>query len=269
MYSIAILDDEDACVEDLRTRVMGHPLASQFDISVCTSAPELVSLAEKRHIDVLFADIRLSGATGDEDNASAGQADGIDVVKSLDLQALGTQVIYVTGLDGMYARVRRSQMAQFLMKPVRTDELYSVIDKALVGVCTWKPKIIQVRHAYGVCMIDPRDVAYVKSEKRNVEVHYRNKKHRRVPMRLTDMYEQLPDFFFQVHRSYIVNLGYVNELRREPNQQKFMLELTNGDMLTVPRKRWQAVVDALEQYKHSYNRAVCCDPVETRNSGEA
>ena len=121
MYRLAILDDNSLQAEDLKQRISRHPQADDFEIATCSSAEELNSLRNVSGIDILFCDICL----GQDD------ADGVSIVKESRLSEHGTQIVYVTGHSGMYGRVRNIVDSFFLMKPIRDDELFHIIDQAI------------------------------------------------------------------------------------------------------------------------------------------
>lgn len=233
VYCLAVFDDEAIWAEDLRSRILRHPLSSEFDINLCSTEAELRELASKQHVDVLFADICLNGQGGASDK------DGVDIVLDLNLQAQGTQIVYVTGVEGTYSRVRKAQVTHFLMKPVRDDELYSVLDKAILAVRSWAPRLLVLHCLQGECRIDPREIVYVESDKRKVRIHRVSGRALCTYMKLSDIQELLPSPFFQVHRSYIVNMDYADTLHKES------LELKTGDIVPVARGRQCAVQEAL------------------------
>lgn len=232
LYCLVILDDEAAWAEDLRARIMRHPAAGGFDVELCHSSNELVDFYRLRHIDILFADICLGDVAA---------ANGIDVVSSLNLRARGTQVVYVTGLDDMYGRVRASQMsAHFLKKPVRDEELYSVLDKAVLAVESWSPKPIILDCFEGKSRIDPRKIMYVEVKGRTLYINLENTPNPlHVNERLFEFKKMLPDFFYQVHRSYLVNMHYAQTLAART------LCLCDGTKIPVPPARHAAVQEAL------------------------
>ncbi len=205
MFCLAVLDDESACAEDLRTRIMHHPSASEFRVWTCQTVDDLAELCGEQHIDVLFADICLGGSDG---------IDGVNAVSRLNLQVHGTQIVYVTGMDGMYTRVRRAQMsAQFLQKPVRDEELFSVLDTALLAVGSWKPEILYLECRQGMSRIDPRDVMYIEAKGRKKVFFFEDGsllEHEKNTM--DELLSMLPYFFIKTHRSYIVNMYYARTL---------------------------------------------------------
>ena len=53
----------------------------------------------------------------------------------------------------------------------------------------------------------------------------------------------LPDYFLQIHRSFLVNLHYTASLRR------YSLELSNGAQLPIPEKKYKWLREYLEQHR--------------------
>ena len=232
LYRLVILDDEPCQAEDLRNRILSHPQADEFEVVTCTSAKGLEAEIKQSRIDILFTDICL-----DQDGC-----DGVDLVESLHVRDAGTQVVFITGFNGMYARVRQASDSFFLMKPIRDDELFHVMDRALAVLAKQAKEVLLIHSIEGELVVQPSDILYIESWKRVVEIHLLNGDSPRAYMRLADMLDMLPASFVQCHKSYIVNMAHVTSLHTDS------LSLASGKELAVARGRRRQTQEAFEQY---------------------
>ena len=232
MYRLVILDDEPCQAEDLRNRILSHPQADEFEVVTCTSAQGLEAEIKQSRIDILFTDICL-----DQDGC-----DGVDLVESLHVRDAGTQVVFITGFNGMYARVRQASDSFFLMKPIRDDELFHVMDCALAVLAKQAKKVLLIHSIEGELVVQPSDILYIESWKRVVEIHLLNGDAPRAYMRLADMLDMLPAGFVQCHKSYIVNMAHVTSLQGDS------LQLSTGAKLAVARSRRRQVQEEFERF---------------------
>ena len=232
LYRLVILDDEPCQAEDLRNRILSHPQADEFEVVTCTSAQGLEAEIKQSRIDILFTDICL-----DQDGC-----DGVDLVESLHVRDAGTQVVFITGFNGMYARVRQASDSFFLMKPIRDDELFHVMDCALAVLAKQAKKVLLIHSIEGELVVQPSDILYIESWKRVVEIHLLNGDAPRAYMRLADMLDMLPAGFVQCHKSYIVNMAHVTSLQGDS------LQLSTGAKLAVARSRRRQVQEEFERF---------------------
>ena len=234
LYRLVILDDEPCQAEDLRNRILSHPQADEFEVVTCTSAKELEAEIEQSCIDILFTDICL-----DEDGC-----DGVDLVENLHVCDAGTQVVFITGFNGMYARVRQASDSFFLMKPIRDDELFHVMDRALDVLAKRASEVLLIRSNEGELVVQPSDILYIESWKRVVEIHLLNGDAPRAYMRLADMLDMLPASFVQCHQSYIVNMAHIVSLHSDS------VQLSSGFTIPVARSRRAKVQEAFDNFWH-------------------
>ena len=234
MYRLVILDDEPCQAEDLRNRILSHPQADEFEVVTCTSAKGLKTEIKQSRIDILFTDICL-----DEDGC-----DGVDLVENLHVRDAGTQVVFITGFHGMYARVRQASDSFFLMKPIRDDELFHVMDRALDVLAKRASEVLLIRSIEGELVVQPLDILYIESWKRVVEIHLLNGDAPRAYMRLADMLDMLPASFVQCHKSYIVNMAHIVSLHSDS------VQLSSNFTIPVARSRRAKVQEAFDNFWH-------------------
>ncbi len=116
--AILIVEDERIVAKDLRETLseMGYDV-----IGIARSSDEAIACASARRPDLVLMDIRISGLR-----------DGIETAAVLK-EALGLPVIYLTAFadEAMVERAKGTEPYGYLLKPVKTAELRSMIEIAV------------------------------------------------------------------------------------------------------------------------------------------
>ena len=82
--------------------------------------------------------------------------------------------------------------------------------------------------------LQPKELLYVEAKNVRSELHFRE----RLVMAqesLSEWEKKLPDYFLRIHRSYLVNTGYITRLER------YCVHLIGGDVLPVPAKKYSQI----------------------------
>lgn len=121
-YKIAICDDTEAdrnYIKDLVTR-WAHSSNQQIDIHLFSSAEEfLFEYEEDKGYQILLLDIEM------------GKMDGVTMAKKLRETNDSAQIIFVTGYSDYFAEGYEVSALHYLMKPVKEDKLFEVLDRAV------------------------------------------------------------------------------------------------------------------------------------------
>ena len=132
-------------------------------------------------------------------------ANGIDLVKRYFPAGCGTQVIYVTGFVEYCTSVYRTEHLYFLVKPFAQDDLDDALSRAFER---------KVRIHAGAEEIE----AYAS---------------------LSDLSAELPASFIQCHKSFLVNMDHVKELKADS------VVLSSNQVVPVSQKRRKFVREAV------------------------
>lgn len=98
------------------------------------------------------------------------------------------------------------QPVSYISKPFKTNDVAA----ALEIIAHKLPEMLEVRGANGTEQLNPSDIIFIKSDGVYVELH--TVKGMVVQRKLLkDIMSQLPDFFLRVHRSYLVNINYLEQ----------------------------------------------------------
>ncbi len=227
--NLLILEDDPEYQKVLRDMVATYPGSTGLVVDVISSISTLEALvASGTRIDIFMTDINLG-----QDKPS-----GIEVVRRYFAASGKTQVIYISGYVEYCTPVYQTDHTYFLLKPVKQSDLNAALDKAVTNlrgsVCA--PVVLQ--HSGTVTMVDPVNIEYVESDRRKVRVFTVSGRMFETYSTLGDMLAMLPDSFIQCHKSYLVNMAEIAEMRADG------VLLRSGSEVPVSQRQRRAVRDA-------------------------
>lgn len=237
MYNVVIVEDDPAQACALEDMVKKHPQGESFQITCIgdiDSLSQMASASSGGHsIDLLFMDICLPD-----------DVNGIDVVRRLFPYASKTQVVYVSGYAEYCTKAYQSEHVYFLLKPVEQASLFDAIDKALANVESWESQPIGLSVGGNVVRVDPEQIEYIESVRRKIRVCVEGRDIEAYGS-LAHMMEVLPKSFMQCHKSFIINIARVSELRSDE------LVMMSGARIPVSQKRRRVVKEELLRFLRS------------------
>lgn len=192
---IAICDDEKILQEELK-REIDRYFNSLDVLTVCfCSGESLLADFEKNQYDLVFLDIEMKGLNG------------LQVANCLHEKKKDLPIVLVTSHTELAMEGYEVQAFRFLAKPINRSKLQSTL-KAVENLIFDDDKISITSNGlqrYITC----KSICYIKSE--NVYLNIvTTKENYLVRQKLKELIRQLTaKRFMQVHRSFVVNLKYV------------------------------------------------------------
>lgn len=246
MIRAIVADDEVLARQKLR-----QLLRDDQDIEIvgeCATALEAIELVRAANPDLLFLDIQMPGM------------DGFDVVDALVGQAGASvpQVIFTTAYDQYAVRAFEVNAVDYLLKPFTRERLQTAIqrvrEKAGVrppengaggsAVNLYTNRII-FKSRGRILFLPVSDIRWIGAEGNYVRLCTANENHL-LRETMAHLQERLdPRGFLRVHRSFIVNLKYVKEVRREPDGDSVVI-LDTGQKVAMGRSYRSSLGDRLQ-----------------------
>ena len=226
-YTMVVFDDDAKQAQNLLEQVTSLPQSQAYVAEAITDILELRSRLSACTVDILLMDIRIEG----------NPIDGIEAVRRFSPPHSPVQTIFVTGFDTYHSSAYRAKPVWFLMKPVKQEELEEAVDAALANLEDRADRTFLVRTATSERAISPVALRYVESNKRTLSFHMGDKTINSTG-KLSDVMGQLPGYFVQCHKSFAVNMGFVEELG------KTEIVLTTGERVPVSQRRYAEVRSA-------------------------
>ena len=254
-----IVDDEPLARRGIQKRLQAHP-----DVEVvgeCESAEEAVEAIRSLRPDLVFLDIQMPGATG------------FAVIERVDVEPVPV-FVFVTAYDAHAIRAFEANALDYLLKPVDDERFARAVERAVRAVkdrqtvaeaSAWRarllallgtgsgaveaapraepaaptptplrPERIPVRDSGRILLLDPGDIDWIEAEGDYVRVHCGARSYL-IREGISSIEARVAGTaLVRIHRSTIVNVGRVQELRPRENHD-FTVVLANGTSLRLSR----------------------------------
>ncbi|WP_283133224.1 LytR/AlgR family response regulator transcription factor [Rhizohabitans arisaemae] len=212
---VLAVDDEQPALDDLAYLLRADPRVADVGLARDgEGALKLVdrALAEGRPIDAVFLDIHMRGL------------DGVVLGRLLTRFAQPPRIVFVTAYEGHAVDAFEIKAEDYLLKPVRPERLAEAIRRVAGGrgaadgpappeASGGSPGTIPVELAGVTRFVQVADVWYVEAQGDYARLHTATGSHLvRIP--LAALEERWSGAgFVRVHRSHLVALRYIDELR--------------------------------------------------------
>ena len=210
-----VVDDEAPAREELAWLLARDARVGR--VRSAGSAPEALRALEAEPVDVVFCDVKMPGL------------DGLDLARVLARFAQRPHVVFVTAYDEHALAAFDLSATDYVLKPVRAERLAEAVRRVVQAVeaasragrppTTPEPaaepedETIAVELAGVTRFVQRSRVRYVEAQGDYARLHTATSSHLvRVP--LTTLEERWgPAGFVRIHRSTLVALGHVDEIR--------------------------------------------------------
>ena len=229
-YRVAIVDDSsiDAAfvahileewAEDRQVAVQ----VERFD----AAEKFLFRYAEDKAWDILLLDIEM------------GAMDGVTMAKKVRAQNEVVQIVFITGYSDYIAEGYEVAALHYLMKPVKEDKLFTVLDRALEKR-RQEDGCLNLESAGEMVRIPFYEIRYLDVRQNYVTVHA--KLDFTVKRTLGEFEKELDNRFCRVGRALIINLKYIRRVSKTEGH------LSDGTVLPLPRGAYDALNRAIIQH---------------------
>jgi len=249
MIQAVLADDEVLARQKLRQLLREIP-----EIEIVgegATASETIDLVRATKPDLLFLDVRMP------------DMDGFDVVG--ELAAPGTQlpcIIFTTAYDRYALRAFEIHAVDYLLKPFTLERFRSATQRALEHIKSIKqnPQGTAPKSSNGtpyttrivfkskgrILFLPVSEICWIGAEENYVRICTKSETHL-LRETMTHLEEKLdPNTFLRVHRSSIVNLQYVKEVRPEIDGE-YGVHLLNGQKIAMSRGYRSRIKNWLER----------------------
>lgn len=239
-----MVDDEPLARERLRLLLSEQP---EIDIvAECRNGREAIAFLEEHEVDLLLLDIQMPGLSG------------LEVVEELGFLQLPVTV-FITAFEQHAVQAFDLQAVDYLTKPVKPERLKralervryridaqrafltqsqfsSVVDtlRAKGGQRTGYGKRLLIRDGAKDILIDVDSVSWIEACDYYSGLHIGTQT-KLIRQTITKLSRDLdPSIFLRIHRSFIVNLNFVCEIRRE-GPKRGTVVLRDGTELSMSK----------------------------------
>lgn len=236
-YSVMIVEDSVEQSRIIEELVSSSKIEADFVVETCASLADFEQCLKKGYTpQIVFMDVVF------EDAAKGGRfEDGIEASRRLLNGRHGVQLIYVTGHAEYCTRAYRTEHVYFLLKPIEPEDFEDALEKAVCNIRARSSRPFGVKVGGRIMRVVPSEIVYIESDRRKVRIHTADD--------VIEAYEslggiasKLPDTFVQCHKSFLVNMESIVELRSDG------VDLVSGLTVPVSQKRSRDTRDAFMAY---------------------
>ena len=227
---ILVVDDERPALDELAWLLGRDPRIGET--LTTDSAAEALRVLQEEDVDAVFMDIRMPGLTG------------LELARVLSRFKVPPPVVFVTAHDEHAVDAFELNAVDYVLKPVREDRLAEAVRRVLEahGPAAAPDDSIAVELGGITRFVSRADVQYVEAQGDYARLHTATGNHLvRAP--LTTLEEEWGDAgFVRIHRSRLVSLPHVEEVRMDGGRCTVVVA---GEELAVSRRHTRTLRDLL------------------------
>jgi len=196
------------------------------------SGAQALKALESEPVDVLFCDISMPGR------------DRLDLARLLARFSQRPHLIFVTAQDQRVIDALGLQAVDYVLKPVRRERLAEAVRRVVEAPATTPDETIAVELAGVTRLVQRSAVLFVQAQGDYARLHTATGSHLvRIPLTTLEA-RWAPAGFIRIHRSTLVALAHVDEVRQDNG--RFCVRL-DGRTLQVSRRYSRQLRDLLSR----------------------
>ncbi len=231
MINICIVEDESDQADLLRNYIQtyGNKNNQQFNITHFSDGIDLVD-EYRAQFDIILLDIQMK------------HLDGMAAAEKIRKVDADVVIIFITSTVRYAVQGYAVDALGYVLKPVPYLQFEQLFDKAISRVMNKKEKLyIRVSVDERQLKLDCDNIYYIESQRNNVCIHCADEDY--ITAGPLKKFEEMlgGHGFSKCHNAYIVNLSYVEGVRKEE------VLLTSGTVLPISRARKKEFMMALTE----------------------
>lgn len=224
---IAICDDSAQDAQFVQHIVSNWAASKGLELQALTfpSAESfLFHYTEDKNFDILLLDVEM------------GDMDGVTMAKRIRQDNETVQIVFITGYSDYIAEGYEVAALHYLMKPVKEDKLYAVLDRALEKR-KQDERCLNLELSGEMVRIPFYEIRYLNVQKNYVTVHA--KQDYTLKRSFGEFEKELDSRFSRVGRAMILNLKHIRRVT------KTEVHLSDGTVLPLPRGAYEPLNRAI------------------------
>jgi two-component system LytT family response regulator len=246
MYNILIVEDELKLALSLKT-VLGMVAQNCQVTAIAASIMEARQLIDDLSPDIVFLDVELS--------------DGLSFDLLEQLPEITFEIVFVTAHSNYALNAFKYSAIDFVVKPIDPDDIENAVLRAIDSIS--KKDIGQriklllqnknespanqriiLQTADSVYYVPIKDIVHCESDINYTTFYTADAKSIVVSKTLGDFEKILPSFFYRVHRSHLVNLNFVSQVKKRTGE----CVLFNEQKIPVSSRKMESLLLALKDF---------------------
>src|SRR6056297_1463230 len=204
---VLLVDDEKYIRDEFK-----YFLGKYKDVEICGETgrgDEVIPLVKKLKPDLIFLDINLQTDSG------------LIIARKILEMKNPPQIVLATAFDQHAVKGFEMGVVDYIVKPIIEDRLIKCIDRARKNMENSQNKIIEekdekidkiaAKKSDKIYLIKLKDIVYLEYSDNKIQVYTKEEKYY-MYMTMKSFIKKSGESFIRTHKSFIVNLDYVNEI---------------------------------------------------------
>lgn len=235
MIKIAFCDDDSAVLSDLHRQLALYRAEKNIEIDDASFHSPLDLIAEieqGNRFDILFLDVLMPGENG---------IDAAAEIRNYDKNA---KIIFLTSSAEFAVQSYTVNAFYYQLKPVCTENFFRLMDSVLAQCKIEQANSLILHSKTGITRIKPAQLEYCEVIHRTLFIHLTSGKVLECVGSLDELAKQLIPYgsFLRPHRSYLVNLEYIQNLSYRAITMSCLAEIP------IPRGKYNEIKNAFLEY---------------------
>lgn len=232
--SVLVIDDERPALDELAWLLQRDPRVGE--VRTCDSATEGLRILQELDVDVLFLDIQMPGLTG------------LELAQVLARFRAPPPIVFVTAHESHAVEAFDLRAVDYVLKPVRAERLAEAVRRVVEGgerATTGHDEQIPVELGGVTRFVSRADITHVEAQGDYARLHTAEGSHLvRTPLATLEE-EWAPAGFVRIHRSLLVSLAHVREVRMDAGRCTVLVGTGPATELGVSRRHTRELRELL------------------------
>jgi len=227
---VLVLDDEAPARDELAFLLRRDPRVGE--VTACAGPTEALRILRETEVDAVFLDVQMPGLNG------------IELAAVLGRFKEPPAIVFVTAHDQHAVDAFELDAIDYVLKPVREERLAEAVRRVLAGSRAAAPvKQVAVERGGVTRFVPVPEIRYVEAEGDYARLHTGSGESHLVRIPLAQLESQWAQAgFVRIHRSVLVALPYVSELRVDSGRCSVLVD---GVELPVSRRHTRSLRELL------------------------
>ena len=212
MYRIAIIDDDEKALENLKEKIESYRQSTKCEFCIRTYTSGKEYLKEDPNTDILFLDIEMP------------EMNGIEIAKEVRKKSKNTAILFCTDYQQFAINGYEVNALGYMVKPV-SDYAFTLnlthALKYLNDLSETQNQKIQLKSFQGIIVLDLKDILYIEVRKHNLFFHLKaDSTYPENPVKvrgsMDEISKSLSAFFFsKAGQSFLINIQHIKKAKSD------------------------------------------------------
>lgn len=234
LIRIAICDDEPFAIKDLSDLITTY--ASEYHLKIqlssYSSGEQFLADAKEQsqQSDIVFLDIKMQ------------KINGIETAKMIRKTNETMIIIFVSSFGEYVYDAFGVEAKGFIVKPIPKTKIYEILNKSISKLEESNKHSLTLYFNGALKKIPFNQIQYCEVADHSVFV-YESEKINKYQGKIDDLEKELNEDFFRCHRSYIVNLHFIDSYKEN------VIYMPSGEKIPVASRRQKEFMKALLHFQ--------------------